>query len=181
MGTVLETLDVTTPGRDIWRPAIARNLDNQVAIVWSENRTGNFDLYSRLYIPQKKEFSTEARAHDESGGRHRRIARGILYRSRWMAWQSWENGRAFIRLGTAFGEFRRIRRSSARGNAWSPSLAIDREGNIAVAYDTYEAGNYDVRFTRFDAEGKLRKTMIVANSPRYEARPTVAFDPNGRA
>ncbi len=99
-----------------------------------------------------------------------------------MAWQSWENGRAFIRLGTAFGEFQRAESiDSARGNAWSPSLAIDREGNIAVAYDTYEAGNYDVRFTRFDAEGKLRKTMIVANSPRYEARPTVAFDPKGRA
>ena len=150
-------------------------------LVWSENREGNFDLYSRLYRPGKKEFSTEAQLTTNPGADTDVSLAASPTGAVWMAWQSWENGRAFIRVGTASGEFERSESiGSPRGNSWSPSLAIDDKGNIAVAYDTYEAGNYDVRLSRFDSQGKQKSTVIVANSPRFEARPTLAFDPKGR-
>ena len=178
-GTVLEALDVTTPGRDVWRPASRVAL--RIKSWWSGPRIAReFRPLFRSYTPPKQEFSTERQLTTNPGADTDVSLAASHTGNVWMAWQSWENGRAFVRVGTAQGEFQRAEfADSARGNAWSPSLAIDREGNIAVAYDTYEAGNYDVRLSRFDNQGKHKTTLIVANSPRFEARPTVAFDPKG--
>src|SRR5262249_44764650 len=62
-------------------------------------------------------------------------------------------------------------------NSWSPAIATDSKGRVYVAYDTYAQGNYDVRlYVRDQAE----RTMIVADSPRFEARPHLVCDAQDR-
>jgi hypothetical protein len=63
-------------------------------------------------------------------------------------------------------------------NRWAPALAAGPAGQIAVAYDAYKDGDYDVHVTVID--GKQVTDYSVADSPKFEARPSVVYDPQGR-
>jgi hypothetical protein len=51
-----------------------------------------------------------------------------------------------------------------------------------VSYDTYQAGNYDVYNQVYDVdENNLGTPVAVAQSSRFEARPSTTYGPDGRA
>ena len=66
-GKAGEPLDVTEPGRDVWRPAVATAGDGSVVVVWTEKRDDNWDLFSRRYDPKTSSFSPELRITDQPG------------------------------------------------------------------------------------------------------------------
>ncbi len=181
-GKVAETLNVTDPGRDVWRPAIALDERGDVVIVWSENRSGNFDLFERRYRVEERAFSKEERVTTNPGS-DANVALAANQRGPvWATWQSWEDGRAFIRVAALNGDKTQSRRvSTGTGNEWSPAIAIDGRGTVHVAYDTYEAGNYDVMLARIGSNGEPLGAVVIASTARYEARPSLAIDPSGRA
>src|SRR5262249_6383721 len=99
----------------------------------------------------------------------------------WLAWQSWRKDNFEIVLaalaeGHAWSTPRVI--SSSKANDWSPSIAADSKGNVYVVYDTYDKGNYDVLLVA--VAGKDAKTIPIATSARFEARPHVACDGKDR-
>ncbi len=98
-----------------------------------------------------------------------------------MAWQSWTDGKADIRLGKAEAGAGSQVVSEPDVNDWSPSLAVDPRGGFVVAFDTYRAGNYDVVAAALRRRRRAGPAVLVASSPRYEARPSLAIDPRGRA
>jgi hypothetical protein len=67
--------------------------------------------------------------------------------------------------------------TSAKANHWSPAITADSKGNVYVAYDTYEKGNYDVHL---QVVGKTSKVIPVAFSARFEARPHIVCDAKDR-
>src|SRR5262249_17943606 len=73
--------------------------------------------------------------------------------------------------------------SRTEANDWCPTLAADAKGSLWVAFDTYEGdkGGYDVRLVRVAADGAADSPVLVAASPKFEARPSVAVGPPGRA
>ena len=96
-----------------------------------------------------------------------------------MAWQAWRDGQADILLAEVEGTEEPANVSRDPANDWSPALAFDKNGRAFVAFDSYRSGNYDVfLWTGGPAGGRL---IPVAATARYEARPTVAIDPRGRA
>src|SRR5262249_32136689 len=97
-----------------------------------------------------------------------------------MAWQSWKDGQADILLAPADEAGRPIRVTDGPGNEWSPAIASGRNGQIHVAYDSYAAGNYDVRLRTYSPGGTLGAPVAVAQTPTYETRPSLAVDPSGR-
>src|SRR5690606_24418924 len=52
-------MDVTDGLRDVWRPAVARDGDGRVVVVWPEQREGNWDLYMRRYDPGAGSWADE--------------------------------------------------------------------------------------------------------------------------
>ena len=48
-------------------------------------------------------------------------------------------------------------------NHWAPAIAADRKGNVYVAWDSYENGNYDVFMRRFH-DGEPEPVVPVARS-----------------
>lgn len=183
-GKAGEPIDVTDPGLDIWRPAIAEKGNGDLVIVWSENRDGNFDLYRRAYRRGAKLWDGPPVRLTDNPGADTDPALATRSDGRvWMAWQAWRDGRASIIVDDVENprdkeEPRVI--SPGAGNAWSPAVAADKKGNLFVVYDTYETGNYDVHLRRLSEDGTAGKTIAVASSPRYEARPSLAVDPRGR-
>jgi len=174
-----EPIDVTGPEFDLWRPAVAVAGDGAVVVVWSENRRGNWDLFQRRYDPEKKSWSEPKRLTTDPGADTDVALAKAPDGKVWMAWQAWRDGQADILLTDADGVQEPINVSRDAANDWSPSLAFDRSGRAFVAFDTYRAGNYDVQLWVGNAPGG--RLIPLADSPKYEARPTVAVDPRGRA
>ena len=180
-------IDVTTPGLDVWRPAVALDTQGQIHVVWSENREGNFELYRRRYDPKARVWSEQKRLTDNAGTDADPVLASGPDGAVWLAWQQWAEGRARVRLKRVDGDEPGTGNGSpatgeGRGNEWSPALAVDSKGNPWVAFDSYAAGNYDVLLTRFRPDGSAAGPPIaVANSPRFEARPSLAIDSKNRA
>jgi hypothetical protein len=101
----------------------------------------------------------------------------------WVACQSWgEDGTARIQVlrckdgqWSAGPELPGQRKGE---NRWYPSLAAGPDGKVAVAFDVYREGDYDVHVAVIN--GSQVTDHAVATSARFEARPSIAYDARGR-
>ncbi len=167
---------------DVFRTALAYDSDGGVWAIWSMQVEGNWDLY--------------ARRHDGGGwsGLHRltREAGPDIYHravtdqsgNLWLIWQKVIEGRSQIVArsydGSGWSDTVQLSEGvSAEGNNWTPSVAAGESGSVAVAWDGYAAGNYDVYLRRYSA-GEWQPVQVVAGTERFEAAPTVAVDPQDR-
>jgi hypothetical protein len=173
-------LDVTAGGLDVWRPAVAVDREGGVTVVWSENRDGNWDLYQRTYSPTRQSFSEPKRLTRSAGADCEAALATASDGKVWMAWQSFDGGQADILLAPVDGSSPPVKISDTPADEWSPAIAADRSGRIHVAFDTYQAGNYDVVVRTRGGDGTLSRPRTVASSPSFEARPSIAADPQGR-
>ena len=101
----------------------------------------------------------------------------------WVAWQGVRTERLqiLVRRQEEDGSFAPEEIvSSEKGSAWAPALAATREGGstpeIAIAWDSYRGGDYDVTVQRRGLDGKLLREDLVAASPHFEASPRIGFD-----
>ncbi|MFQ6098014.1 MAG: DUF3604 domain-containing protein, partial [Armatimonadota bacterium] len=164
---------------DHYSPAIAPR-GNDVLVVWSGQRDGNFELYAsqvsqdgqaspvtQLTRAPYADFNVRA-ASDDAGNVT-------------IAWQSLRSGRGDIfarRLsGKRWGKEVRVSKSPA--SDWEPSIAIDSTGAAWIAWDTYDAGNYDVRLRRF-RRGKCGRLVRVTTEPTAQFHTSVAVDRQDR-
>jgi hypothetical protein len=60
-------IDVTEPGRDVWRPAACVDGAGRVIVAWAENQGGNWDLFSRRYDPGAQAWSAITRLTNAPG------------------------------------------------------------------------------------------------------------------
>ena len=99
----------------------------------------------------------------------------------WVAWQGWRDGRAAIfaawQEGGGFSAPAAV--SASKGNEWNPAIAADSGGRVGVAWDSYRNGSYDVYARVAAAPGRWGAEIPLAATPRYEAYPSIAFDPSG--
>lgn len=168
-------------------PAIAVDGKGRVLVAWSENENGDWDIHYRWYTPPAKGetrglWSAEVRIGTENAVDGSPVAvadsKGVV----WLAWQCWRNENFEIML-TAIAEHHpwedpRIV-SVSRANDWAPTLAADKQGNVYLAWDTYDQDNYDIRMAIIPPIGELR-VVEVTKTPRLEVRPSLACDDQNR-
>src|SRR5262249_49964369 len=148
--------------------------------VWSELHDGNWDIYSRRYQPARQTWADRHRLTANTGTDADAVLATASDGRVWMAWQGWVEGQADIWLAPGDDTTLPLNVRDTKANEWSPALAADASGNLHVAYDTYQAGNYDVVLRTRSARGELGRPVAVADSWLFEARPSVAVDPRGR-
>ncbi len=175
-----EPRPVTGAGLEIVRPAVALDGKGHVIVAWSENRDGNFDLVSRSYDPRADSLSQPSQLTSHPATDTDVVLATAPDGRVWMAWQSWRDGQADVWLAPLTDPIKAINATESSANEWSPALAIGRDGSVHIAYDTYLAGNYDVMLRTRRSDGTWGKTVAVAASPRFEARPRLAVDNAGR-
>lgn len=185
-----EPIAVTGPNEDLARCAIAAAGNGDVWVVYSAQRKGVFSLCGRKITGQGRMEAeqmimtsyavlTPVMATD---------SRGHI----WIAAQSWDGkGRAEVRVyrnsGDEFAQAPALP-VAAKGNQWHPAIAAGPDGKIAVAYDIYNNGSYDIYVHRFNmgqpaGDVKVKDNwdrIAVATSPKFEARPSIVYDPQGR-
>ena len=70
--------------------------------------------------------------------------------------------------------------SDSPGNEWEPAIAADAKGNLAVAWDSYAKGDYDVYLATRASDGSFGKAEPIAASLAFEVRPSLAYDAEQR-
>ena len=180
-GQMSEPEQITDSGKDIFRVQIESAGNDKLWIVWSEQVNGNWDLY--LKIRENGDWSEIRRltadvnpdinhvvAEDGKGGLH-------------IAWQGFRGNNSDILYmhldaqGNASPE-KVIAAGSA--NEWTPAIAVSDEGKVAVAWDTYDKGDYDVYYCLMNKDGSFTQPRPVAASRKFEARPSAVFDKDQR-
>ncbi len=175
-----QRIPVTDSGRDIWRPAIARDVQGKVVVVWPEQKDQNWDLYSRTFDPDAGSWSAEKRLTTDPGADADPVLATVKGQVL-VAWQAWRQGQADILLGPVDDLSRPVNLSNHPANDWSPSIAAGPAGAY-VAFDSYREGNFDVLLATLAPGNASEPTIVpVANSSKFEARPSVAVDAGGRA
>jgi hypothetical protein len=172
--------EVTGPGLDVWRPAVALDGRGRVVVAWSEQRDGNWDLFARTFDPERGSFSEPIRLTTDPCTDTSVVLAAAPDGTVWMAWQVWTGGQAEILASPLGDRAQPINVSNDPANDWSPAIAVDSRGRVHVAFDSFRAGNYDVLLASDVASGAQSRLVKVAGSSRFEARPSLAVDPQGR-
>jgi len=170
---------VTDAKLDLARCAVGVDGKGNVWVTYGAHRGDNFDLYARKRDGQGN-LGDEQRLTSGKGPDLTPVmctdAKGAV----WLAWQSWdEKGRARIKLSQEQdGKWAELRWQPEfpDGNAWHPALAAAPDGRVAVAWDCYRNGSYDILV----AVANGAATVNIATSGKFEARPSIVFDPHNR-
>ncbi len=179
-----EPAALTGPQEDLVRCGIAVEGNGTVWVTYSANRQGNFDLYARSLSgqgeprPGPEQRLTQSPTPDLSPAMCTDQAGHV-----WAACQSWDDkGTARIAVFQCrdgkWSEGPALPGQKPGENRWYAAMAAGPDGKVAVAYDVYKDGDYDVHVAVID-NGKATD-HLVAGSPRFEARPAVAYDGQGR-
>jgi hypothetical protein len=174
-----EPIDVTGPGQDVWRPSVAAT-GSKVVVAWSQNLDGRWPLIARTFDADGSSTGSPRVQTDGQGPDSNVVLAAAPDGKVWMAWQSWRDGRADIRLAPVDDPSKAVAVGDSPANEWSPAIAVDKGGRVHVAFDSYRSGNHDVILRTLEPDGKLGEPVVVAGSDRFEARPSIAVDPRGR-
>ncbi len=174
---------------DSWSPQITLDSDNRAWVVWTQQVQGNWDIYARRFDPAGQRWGTLQRLTDHplpdinprvgSDG-DGRIA---------VVWQGFRNRASNIYLRMIGGNESSGHRehwsptvavTDRTSNEWDPAVAIDSSGTAWVAYDGYKNGNYDVYLKGVRQDLAVGSEIAIAETARFEARATVAVDPQDR-
>lgn len=173
-------IPISPPGGDLYRPAVAVDGGNRVWVFWSANEKGNFDLWARPV--ENGRPGGAFKICDAPGSDMFPVAVTDNAGRVWVAWQGWRNGKAGIFAAVQEGgKFSTpVAVSASPGNEWNPAIAAAPDGRVTVAWDSYRNGNYDIFARTAAAPGKWGAEKPLVQSARYEAYPSIAYDPKGR-
>jgi hypothetical protein len=184
---------VTGPKEDLVRCAVAAEGSGKAWVVYSANRKGNYDLYARsldLNTPQavshpRPRMGKEQRLTDNPGPDLSPVMCTDQAGAVQLAFQSWDEA-GLARVGVlTCREGKWTRPSYLPGqrkgeNRWYAAIAAGPDGQVAVAFDSYRDGDYDVLVGVRPAKAEEFSMQAVAASARFEARPALAYDSKGR-
>jgi hypothetical protein len=174
---------ITSPGEDIMRAAVAVDGQGRAWVFYSAQRSGNFDIYAR-YARADGSVSSEVRLTSDVGTDLFPVAATDAAGRVWVAWQGYRNDNleilASVQNGDTFWPETVV--STSPASDWEPAIAAASNGEVSIAWDTYDKGDYDVylRRVRFDNEIAFDAPIAVAASTAFEARPSLAYDAANR-
>ena len=177
-----------TPGHgDLYKCSVAVDGAGRAWIFWSENQSwpkqdlANFEIWARSLDNGK--LSDPVNLSRNAGNDVSPVATVDAAGRVWVAWQGAREDvfRILERHQTADGGWSAERAVSTQSyNCWTPAIAATAQGGrVAIAWDTYEKGDYDVWVREFSGE-TAGAAQPVANSDKYEARPALTYDLAGR-
>jgi hypothetical protein len=182
-----EPIAVTAGKGDIYKTALAIDGQGAVWIFWSENQAWqntsaapNFEIWARSF--KAGALTAPINLSQNAGSDVSPVAATDKAGRVWIAWQGARGGAFRIltrhQTGSTWSEESRV--STQNGNCWTPAIAAAPDGRVAVAWDTYDKGDYDIWLREFDASGKAGAPQPATSSLQYEARPAITYDLRNR-
>lgn len=180
-GMVDEPMAITEGGLDLLCPAMACAPAQGPIVVWSQRSGQNWDLYASAL--KNGTWCSPSRL-TSTAGPDIYPAVAATPSGCWVCWQAYRKGTFRIVLAeldpAACTLKAEVELTDGDANCWMPSIAVSEAGTIAVAYDTYKKGDYDVYCALCPGGISSASHVPVATSQRFESRSTVAYDSQDR-
>lgn len=183
-----DPIPVTDAGCDVYKCALTIDRDGAVWVVWSQNVSypkpeADFEIMARRYGDGNPNNLSELINVSKRPGSDLNPAVVVdTANNLHIVWQGLREGRFAIvgkQLTVKDGWTEEAVISTQTRNCWTPAVAAASDGRVAVAWDTYEKGDYDVWVREIQTDGKLRDALPAADTVDYEARPSLTYDQNG--
>jgi len=174
---------VTNPGEDVMRSAVAIDGQGLAWVFYSTQRSGNFDIYAKNATANGT-LSTEIRLTTDPGTDIFPVATTDAAGRVWVAWQGFRNNNLEIltsaQNGNTFTPEAIVSVSTA--SDWEPAIAAAPDGEVAISWDTYAKGDYDVylRRVRYTDQIGMDDPITVAATSNFEGRSSLAYDGQNR-
>lgn len=174
---------VTGMGEDVMRTAVAIDGQGRAWVFYSAQRSGNFDIYARSAHADGS-MTAEVRLTSDAGTDIFPVAATDATGRVWLAWQGFRNNNlevlAAAQTGDTFTAESTVSVSPA--SDWDPAIAAAPNGEVAISWDTYDKGDYDVylRRVRFTDQIGLDDPIPIAATAGFEARSSLAYDAQNR-
>jgi hypothetical protein len=186
-GAWSEPLAVTPGHGDLYKCSVAVDGSGKAWIFWAENKSwpkqdlANFEIWARAW--DKGKLSEPINLSANAGNDVNAVATTDANGRVWVAWQGARGNvfRILERHQKSDGSWTNERLvSEQNGNCWTPAITATAKGTrVAIAWDTYDKGDYDVWVREYASE-KAGEAHPAANSEKYEARPAITYDHDGR-
>lgn len=174
---------ITNPGEDIMRTAVAIDGQGRAWVFYSAQRNGNFDLYAK-WASADGSVSSEIRLTTDPGTDIFPVAATDSTGRVWVAWQGFRNNNLEILASVQNGDnfWPEAIVSTSGASDWDAAIATAPNGEVAVSWDTYDKGDYDVylRRLRFQDQIAMDPPIAVAATTAFEGRSSLAYDPQNR-
>lgn len=174
---------VTNPGEDAMRDAVAIDGQGRAWIFYSTQRNGNFDIYARS-AQANGAMSAEIRITSDPGTDIFPVAATDVTGRVWVAWQASRNSNleilAAAQTGSTFTPEAVV--STSPASNWDPAIAAAPDGEVAISWDTYDKGDYDVYLRRVHYTDQIGfdDPIPIAATNSFEARSSLAYDSQNR-
>jgi len=183
-----QPIAVTGANEDIVRCAIAANQKGEVWLTYSANKNGTLGILARKLAldagagdtPTRPKVGSEEKIADKGPCLNPTMCTG----ADGFAYVAFE--RFGHEMGTFGIQYERVGVFPSGGSVISPfgnfwHAAIAPFGNdVAVAYDKYSSGDSSIALTGAPVGKDGAPVEEIANTSRFEARPSIAYDPAGR-
>ncbi len=163
-----EPMALTSGQADVYRTTIGEDSAGGIHVVWSEQIAGEWQLAERVFSGG----AWSARRQITSGpgpNIFQKLAGDHLI------WVSHAEGKSWLSVADWNGTRWSAPRRAGGPSVWSPDAAVDKQGNLHLAWDSYEKGNYDIYYRR-----GTDPVEQVTTAPRFQAHASLAIDGQGR-
>ena len=174
-----------------YTPAVAVDGSGSFIVVWEDRRNIDGDIYARRYAADGTPLGANFRVNDDSGGAGQRSPAVAVDGSGnvvvvWTDERSDPNGDIYAQRyaadGSPLGANFRVNDDSGGARQWSPAVAVDGSGNVAVVWTDGRQGDRDIYGQRFASDGGPLGVNFRINDDSGRARqwrPAVAADGSG--
>jgi hypothetical protein len=171
-------IEVTEGKADVYRTSVAEDGAGKIHVVWSERRGEDWQLWERVLDGTSLGARRQITSGHSPNVFHKLVASkdGKLH----LVWVGFEDGVSYLYSASSDGERWSAAERIGGPSVWAPDAATDSKGDLFVAWDSYQNGNYDIFFREIQAGAAPGPVEQVTTSPRFQAHPSIAVDAQQR-
>ena len=174
-----EPIAVTGPKESIIRCAVAVEENGTVQVIYSAMRDQRHSIFARNVT--KGQLGKEVALASDGASNLSPVActtqKGMVV----VGYQHWDAAKGPSIRGVGLSgttTFPATFSPDGQGGVWQVSLAPDADNGVAALFDSYANGDYDIRSVYTKGGSTAGQTLV--SSAKFEARPSAAYDPQGR-
>ena len=173
--------EVSSVGGDYFDIRLAIDGKNRLWAIWSASDGTQWDLWARYLTGSSwsKPLRLTRSPRNDFWIRAVKDSHGQI----WITWQSVGKNLHYeihLALLTTNGIEKITNVSSHPADDWEPAVSASNNGLVAVAWDTYRNGSFDVYMRLYKNGVSVSKAIPVAATNRREAHADITFDGNNR-
>jgi len=171
-------------------PSIGMDADGDFVICWEDYRSGDGDIYAQRYNSLGDTLGVNFRVNDHLGTEYQMISSIAMdsdgdFVICWVDQRSGEYdiyAQRYNSSGDTVGVNFRVNDHLAGSYPWSPSIAMDSDGDFAICWYDYRSGDYDIYAQRYNSSGDTVGANFRVNDDlgtEHQMSPSIAMDSDG--